>query len=454
MLAATLADGHTTIRPAARSRRWTTSSTSCRPWAPRCSARARTSSRWRAAGGCAAPTHHVIADRIEAGTFAVAAAITGGEVTLRGAPSARTWAPSSTSSRRMGVDVSGDGGPHHRAWRRPGQRRLPGHGHRDRTLPRPGHGPPAAHLGAADAGAAAAARSTRSIFEDRLEWLDRPAPHGRHGGGHGRAPRHHHGPRAPAWRGPGDGRPARRSLAHPGRPGGRRQLAPSAVSTTCGGATRTSSASSSTSAPSIEPTHGRRTVRARHEDRHRPRHGQRARLREGQGHRHPRALGRGRERGPPHPGRGRGGARDDRPDPGQHLRHPAHEGRRHRRLRHHGGHAALLHPQGRAQLHQAGGHGLRALGRHQRGEARRPRRGPQGRRPRGLPHRGAAGGRHRRQRAHLRGLRATWSSTSAAAPRRSPSWLWAASSSAARCASAATASTRPSPATSVASTTS
>jgi UDP-N-acetylglucosamine 1-carboxyvinyltransferase len=51
-------------------------------------------------------THHVIADRIEAGTFAVAAAVTGGEVTLRGAPSAHLGS-FLDALHTLGVEVSG-----------------------------------------------------------------------------------------------------------------------------------------------------------------------------------------------------------------------------------------------------------------------------------------------------------------------------------------------------------
>ena len=57
-----------------------------------------------------------------------------------------------------------------------------------------------------------------------------------------------------------------------------------------------------------------------HEDRHRPRHGQRPRLRQGQGSRHHRAVRGGRLRRQPDRRRRRGGPRDDRPDARQHHR--------------------------------------------------------------------------------------------------------------------------------------
>ena len=87
--------------------------------------------------------------------------------------------------------------------------------------------------------------------------------------------------------------------------------------------------------------------------------------------------------------------------PGQHRRHPAAEGRRHRRLRDHRGDAALLHPED-PQPQDAGAaahHHLRAVRHHRGGEARRARVGGVGGRARGLPGRGADGRGHRRRAA-------------------------------------------------------
>ena len=87
MLAATLAEGthdHPAGRPGARGRR-----PHRVPPGDGRRGRAdlpRTRSRSRAASACAAPSTAVIPDRIEAGTFIVAAAVTGGQVTLEGAP--------------------------------------------------------------------------------------------------------------------------------------------------------------------------------------------------------------------------------------------------------------------------------------------------------------------------------------------------------------------------------
>ncbi len=148
MLAATLADGHTTIHPAAREPEvddligfLQAMGADVQRTAPDV---IEVEGRRRLRGA----THHVVADRIEAGTFAVAAAITGGEVVLRGAPSAHIAAFLDVLSD-VGVDVSATADRHHRARSRSGQRRLSGHGHRDGPVPRPSHGSPAAHFGAA-----------------------------------------------------------------------------------------------------------------------------------------------------------------------------------------------------------------------------------------------------------------------------------------------------------------
>ncbi|HLO36637.1 MAG TPA: UDP-N-acetylglucosamine 1-carboxyvinyltransferase, partial [Candidatus Deferrimicrobium sp.] len=86
MLAATLADGHTVIRPSAQEPEvddlilflQKMGADIERTWPDTIEVRGRR--RLRGA------EHHVIPDRIEAGTFAVAGAVTGGQVTLTGAP--------------------------------------------------------------------------------------------------------------------------------------------------------------------------------------------------------------------------------------------------------------------------------------------------------------------------------------------------------------------------------
>jgi UDP-N-acetylglucosamine 1-carboxyvinyltransferase len=89
MLAATLADGHTTIRPAAREPEVDDLISFLQDMGAEVQRTApdviEVEGRRRLRGA----THDTVADRIEAGTFAVAAAITGGDVP-NGAPSA-TW---------------------------------------------------------------------------------------------------------------------------------------------------------------------------------------------------------------------------------------------------------------------------------------------------------------------------------------------------------------------------
>ncbi len=108
MLAATLADGHTTIRPAAQEPEIDDLIDLLRDMGADVERTApdliEVEGRRRLRGA----THRTIADRIEAGTFAVAAAITGGDVTLRGAPAEHLRAFLNVLEQ-VGVDVSADG---------------------------------------------------------------------------------------------------------------------------------------------------------------------------------------------------------------------------------------------------------------------------------------------------------------------------------------------------------
>ncbi|MEA2623034.1 MAG: UDP-N-acetylglucosamine 1-carboxyvinyltransferase [Chloroflexota bacterium] len=105
LLAATLADGHTTIRPAARE----PEVDDLIGFLQRMGAEVERTSpdvievegRRRLRGA----NHHVMPDRIEAGTFVVAAAVTGGEVELRGAPADQLGAFLDTLSS-VGVSIS------------------------------------------------------------------------------------------------------------------------------------------------------------------------------------------------------------------------------------------------------------------------------------------------------------------------------------------------------------
>jgi UDP-N-acetylglucosamine 1-carboxyvinyltransferase len=169
MLAATLADGHTTIQPAAGEPEVDDLIGFLQAMGAEVQRTGpdviEVEGRRRLRGA----THHVVADRIEAGTFAVAAAITGGEVTLRGAPSAHLGAFLDVL-HEIGVDVSGD------ADRITVRGAEPGSGAYSataiETAAYPGLAtdlqPPTSVLLTQARG-----RSTvhETIFEDRLEWL-------------------------------------------------------------------------------------------------------------------------------------------------------------------------------------------------------------------------------------------------------------------------------------------
>jgi UDP-N-acetylglucosamine 1-carboxyvinyltransferase len=169
MLAATLADGHTTIRPAAQEPEiddligfLQAMGAEVQRTEPSV---VEVEGRRRLRGA----THQVIADRIEAGTFAVAAAVTGGSVSLRGAPLDHLGSFLDVL-QRIGVEVAGDGdrilvrgaGPELRAYRATDVE----------TAAYPGFAtdlqPPTSVLLTQAAG-----RSTvhETIYEDRLEWL-------------------------------------------------------------------------------------------------------------------------------------------------------------------------------------------------------------------------------------------------------------------------------------------
>ena len=167
--------------------------------------------------------HRVVPDRIEAGTFVVAAAVTGGQVTLEGAPCEHLEAFLDIArpgrGRRVACDadtieVDGDGLG----------RRLPGVRHRDRALPGPRDRPPAADLRAADPGRRARRTSTRR--SSRTASSGSPSSR-RMGAEIDIADAHHatiHGPTPPARRRGRDRRPARRRVADPRRAGRRRHV--------------------------------------------------------------------------------------------------------------------------------------------------------------------------------------------------------------------------------------
>ncbi len=169
MLAATLAEGHTTIRPAAREPEVDDLiAFLCRMGAEVERTAPDTieiEGRRRLRGA----DHAVVPDRIEAGTFIVAAGVTGGQVTLHGAPQAHLAAMLETLDA-IGLPVRSDGDSIHvdgTALERGGYRA------RDiRTAPYPGLAtdlqPP---LGVLLSQAAGTSHIEETIFEDRLDWL-------------------------------------------------------------------------------------------------------------------------------------------------------------------------------------------------------------------------------------------------------------------------------------------
>jgi UDP-N-acetylglucosamine 1-carboxyvinyltransferase len=167
MLAATLADGHTTIRPAAQEPEIDDLITLLQEMGAEVERTApdviEVEGRRRLRGA----THDTLADRIEAGTFAVAAAVTGGEVTLRGAPGHHLGAFLDVLEA-VGVEVSGGAHDITVRGREPGSYVATD----IETAPYPGLAtdlqPPTGVL-------LTQARGTSSvhetIYEDRLEWL-------------------------------------------------------------------------------------------------------------------------------------------------------------------------------------------------------------------------------------------------------------------------------------------
>jgi UDP-N-acetylglucosamine 1-carboxyvinyltransferase len=107
MLAATLADGHTVIRPAAREPEVDDLIGFLRSMDAHVERTAPDTIEIEGRRRLRGASHRVIADRIEAGTFMVAAAITGGHVTLRGAPSSHLGAFLDVLGK-IGVEVRSD----------------------------------------------------------------------------------------------------------------------------------------------------------------------------------------------------------------------------------------------------------------------------------------------------------------------------------------------------------
>ena len=289
MLAATLADGHTVIRPAAHEPEVDDLIAFLQKMGAEVERTYPDTIEVEGQRRLRGAEHQVMPDRIEAGTFVVAAAVTGGHVTLEGAPC-------DTSTRC--VEVA-------RAGRRRGRlRRRHDRGRRarpsaaagsapstSRRRPYPGlatdlQPPTAVLLPRRPARRASTRRSSRTASTGWASCAD-----GRRGSSSTDA---HHaaitGPRAlhGAEVEIGDLRAGASlilaALAADGH------VARFTARTTSSGGMRTSSASSSISAPGSSASPKGMLRHHPHEDRHRSRHGQRPRLRQGQGHRHPGAV--------------------------------------------------------------------------------------------------------------------------------------------------------------------
>ena len=136
MLAATLADGHTVIRPAAREPEVDDLIVFLQKMGADVERTYPDTIEVRGKRRLRGAEHHVIPDRIEAGTFAVAGAVTGGRIRLTGAPCDHMTAFLEVLGRagvespctRDTIEVDGS---------RPARRRVPRGRHRDRAISRP-----------------------------------------------------------------------------------------------------------------------------------------------------------------------------------------------------------------------------------------------------------------------------------------------------------------------------
>ena len=99
MLAATLADGHTVIRPAAQEPEVDDLIAFLQKMGADVERTYPDTIEVHGKRRLRGAEHHVVPDRIEAGTFVVAAAVTGGEVTLDGAPCDQMTALLESSAR-------------------------------------------------------------------------------------------------------------------------------------------------------------------------------------------------------------------------------------------------------------------------------------------------------------------------------------------------------------------
>jgi UDP-N-acetylglucosamine 1-carboxyvinyltransferase len=169
MLAATLADGHTVIRPAAREPEVDDLIAFLNKMGAEVERTYPDTIEVFGKRRLRGAEHHIVPDRIEAGTFAVAGAVTGGQVTLTGAPCdhmtaflevlERAGVHATCTADRIAIDGSAVGGEGYRAVS-------------IQTAAYPGLAtdlqPPTCVLLTQANGTSTV---HEAIFEDRLEWL-------------------------------------------------------------------------------------------------------------------------------------------------------------------------------------------------------------------------------------------------------------------------------------------
>ena len=219
ILAATLAVGHTIIEPAAREPEiddliafLVDMGAEVERTAPN---RIEIEGRRRLRGA----QHAVVSDRIEAGTFVVAAAVTRGRVMLRNAPCGHFDALVGVMSE-MGVSVSCGADTVEVDATAADLRAVQVRRHRDAALPGPRDRSSAAHMRAAHPGRRRQPRH-RDDFRGPPGVARRASPHGRPDRDPGQPSRHHPRPDAAPRRGRRDRRSPSRRVAYPGGSGRR-----------------------------------------------------------------------------------------------------------------------------------------------------------------------------------------------------------------------------------------
>ena len=214
MLAATLAEGHTTIRPAAQEPEVDDLITFLQKMGAEVERTHPDTIEIEGRRRLRGAEHRVVPDRIEAGTFIAAAAVTGGRVRLESAPCDHLGAFVETMQRAgVGVDLR-------QATRSRSTVRRCSTAASTRSMSRPPPIPgwrPTSSRRPASSSPRPPGRPAhpRDDLRGPPRMADRGPPHGRPGGAPRRAPRRHHGPLAAPWRGGRDRRSTSRRLAHP-----------------------------------------------------------------------------------------------------------------------------------------------------------------------------------------------------------------------------------------------